>query len=272
MSEGLVFMLPAAAACVVLAGIHCYLGLHVVAREIYFADLALTQMAALGGAIALVQGFELTTWPSYGWSLAATFAGAALFTWSRRFEPRVSHEAVIGVVYVVSTALTLLVMDKAPEGPDQLKSLLVGSLLLTPWPAVAGAAALYALVGVVHWAYRKPLLAISFGRPAKGHNVTLWDFFFFATFGLVVTSSVRIAGVLVVFTLLVVPAMVAAALAKSPARRLALGWGMGVVLAVAGVAASYAADVSTGAAVVTTFGAALFGLGLVVTARRRARA
>lgn len=266
MIEGLWFMAPAATACVVLAGIHCYLGLHVVAREIYFADLALTQMAALGGAFALISGYELGSASSYGFSFLATLVGAAIFAWTRKMERWVAHEAVIGVTYVVSMALTLLVMDKAPEGPDQLKSLLVGTLLLTNWHEIALAALIYAAIGAIHWIFRKQLLAISF-EPAKarklGIPIAFWDFFFFATFGLVVTSSVRIAGVLVVFTLLVAPSIVAAALTKSISRRLTIGWAIGVVLSVTGVGVSYFADVSTGAAVVATFGAGLFLLGMV---------
>ncbi len=266
MTDGLLFMLPAMTACVVLAGIHCYLGLHVVARQVYFADLALAQMAALGGAIGLVQGRDLGTLPSYGWSLLMTMVGAAVFAWSRRLDRRVSPEAVIGLTYVVSVALTLLVMDRAPEGPDQLKALLVGSLLLTDWPTIGVAALLYAVIGLFFWRFRRVFELISFD-PARARRqgilVPRWDFAFFAIFGLVVTSSVRIAGVMVVFTLLVAPAVVAAALARDPGRRLVIGWVVGVVLAAAGVAVSYTADLSTGSAVVATIGGALAVAGLL---------
>lgn len=265
MTDGLIFMLPALTACVVLAGIHCYLGLHVVARQIFFADLALAQMAALGGAIGLVRGSDLGTLPSYAWSFLMTLAGAAVFAWTRRLERRVSPEAVIGLTYVVAVALTLLVMDRAPEGPDQLKVLLVGSLLLTDWATIGMAAGLYAALGLFFWWFRKTFELISFDPDRarrKGIAVHRWDFVFFAIFGLVVTSSVRIAGVMVVFTLLVAPAVVAAALTREPGKRLLLGWLVGVVLAAAGVLLSYAADLSTGSAVVATFGGVLAALGL----------
>jgi len=260
-------MLPSAAACIVLAGILCYFGTHIVARQVYFADLALAQMAAMGTAWGLAWGHEMGTPGSYLYSFGATLVGAVVFAWSRRFERKVAQEAVIGTTYVCAMAFMLLIMSHAPGGLDDIKGLLEGNLLTTGWSAIGSAALLSIGVGILHFVFRKQLFVISFhaGRMRGAKlNMPLWDFLFFATFGLVVTASVRIAGVLVVFSLLVVPAVIAAIFARTVSSRLALGWLLGVLLSVTGVALSspLILDAATGPTVVMVLGAALFLLGL----------
>jgi len=246
------------AACLVLTGIHAYLGLHVLARGVIFVDLALAQVAALGLTVALLAGHPPASAAAYWYALAFAVAGGLVFAVTRVRRAPIPQEAIIGIVYAVSAALTVLVVDRAPQGAEHIKQLLVGSILTVNGADVAALAGLYAGVGLVHWLARRPLLAISFASgDAAGARVIGWDALFYASFALVVTSSVRVAGVLLVFAFLVVPAAIAALLARGVAVRLALGWAAGGVVSAAGLLASYRWDLPTGATVVAAFGAAL---------------
>jgi zinc/manganese transport system permease protein len=246
--------------CLVLTGIHAYLGLHVLAREVVFVDIALAQIAALGATAAVLAGFDLDSGAAYASGLGATLMGAAVLALTRTRERRVSQEAVIGVVYSVSAAATVLLVANAPHGGEHLRGVLTGNILAVQGPDVAAVAALYALVGAVHWLWRRPFFQISLDPEAAyraGRRVRLWDLAFYASFGVVVTSSVRVAGVLLVFTYLIAPALAAMALARTTGRRLAIGWTFGTAASVLGLAASAALDLPTGATVVCVFGAAL---------------
>ena len=255
-------------ACLVLTGIHAYLGLHVLARGVIFVDLALAQVAALGLTIALLAGHPPASGAAYGYALAFAIAGGLLFAVTRVRRAPIPQEAIIGIVYAVSAALTVLVVDRAPQGAERIKQLLVGSILTVTGGDVATLAALYAAVGVAHWLARGPLLAISLGGDQTGgRRVLVWDALFYASFALVVTSSVQLAGVLLVFAYLVVPAAIAVLLVRGVGARLALGWLVGAVVSAAGLAASYAWDLPTGATVVAAFGVALASAAAALGAR-----
>ncbi len=251
-------MLPALAASVILVGIHAYLGIHILARGVIFVDLALAQIAALGAITGVLFGLALHTPGSYFMSLAATFVGAGLFALSRgKKTSGAMQEAAIGIVYVVSAALAVMVLDRLPGEAEHLKGMLVGNILFVTWPQVLKTLALYAAVGAAHWAWRGRFLAISrdpAAAEAAGVNVRLWDFVFYALFGVVVTSSVELAGVLLVFTFLIIPAVAARGLAASLSGRLWLGWALGVLTSVAGIVLSAGLDLPTGPAIVCAFG------------------
>jgi zinc/manganese transport system permease protein len=264
-------------ACLVLTGIHVYLGLHVLARGIIFVDLALAQVAALGITVALLAGHPIQSAAAYWYALAFTLGGSFLFAISRTHRAPIPQEAIIGIVYAVSAALAVLIVDRVPQGSEHIKQLLVGNILTVTLKEIANLTLLYTIVGALHWAVHKPLLQISFDPAAalrQGRWVAWWDFLFYASFGLVVTSSVQIAGVLLVFSYLIVPAAIAALLTRSVTRRLAIGWGLGFIVSVLGLVASAAWDLPTGATVVTTFGiimaavAACLGLQRVIRATR----
>jgi zinc/manganese transport system permease protein len=260
--------------CLVLTGIHAYLGVHVLAREVVFVDIALAQIAALGATIAFLFGFDLDTWPSYAGGLAATIAGAVVLALTRSRRRHVSQEAVIGVVYAVSAAAAVLLADRAPHGVEHVRAMLVGNLLATRPTDVLKVGSLYAAVGVLHVLCRRPFFLISTDPEAAyaaGYRVRLWDFLFYASFGVVVTSSVRLGGVLLVFSYLIVPALAGVILGRSVRSKLLIGWSFGAVVSVLGVAASAALDLPTGATVVCMFGAALFAFWMIagVAGRRR---
>jgi len=249
--------------CLVLTGIHAYLGIHVIAREVVFVDIAMAQIAALGATAAFLFGFEIGTWVAYVFGLSATLVGAVVLALTRSRERHVSQEAVIGVVYAVSAAAAVLLSDRAPHGAEHVRAMLVGDILAVRGGEVVKVAVLYALVGLVHWLCRRPFFVISTDPHrayAEGWRVRLWDLLFYASFGVVVTSSVRIAGVLLVFSYLIVPALAGITLGGTIAARLAIGWAFGTVVSVLGIAASAAFDFPTGATVVCAFGLTLIVL------------
>jgi zinc/manganese transport system permease protein len=265
-------------ACLVLTGMHVYLGLHVLARGVIFVDLALAQVAALGITAAFLAGHAIQSPAAYWYALTFAVAGAGFLAASRTRRGALPQEAIIGIVYVVSAAAAILALDRAPQGAEQIKQLLVGSIL-TVTPAEVGAvAALYAVVGALHWLCRRPLLEISHdaeGARTRGRRVVAWDILFYVTFAVVVTSSVRLAGVLLVFAYLVIPAALAVLVVASVPARLAVGWSVGVLASTGGLAAAYRWDLPTGASVVTVLGAVLAaatvvrGAGSLAAAARR---
>jgi len=257
-------------ACLVLTGIHVYLGLHVLARGVIFVDLALAQTAALGITVAFLAGHAIQSEAAYWYALAFTLSGAGLFAVSRTRRGPVPQEAIIGIVYAVSAAAAVLVVDRTAQGGEHIKQLLVGSIVTVTPAEVGTLAVLYGAVGALHWLVRRPLGEISFDLEAAAGRraVRWWDFVFYASFGLVVTSSVRVAGVLLVFAYLVVPATAAALLTGSVRGRLLVGWTVGVGVSAGGLVASYAWDLPTGAAVVVTFGVSLAAVALALAARR----
>jgi len=255
--------------CLVLTGIHAYLGLHVIAREVVFVDIALAQIAALGATAAFLWGHDLESWGSYLFALSFTIMGASVFALTRSRERRVSQEAVIGVVYAVSAAAAVLVADRTPHGAEHLRTMLVGSILAVSGSEVIKVACLYAVVGLFHWLCRRPFLLISTDPDRayeEGWRVRRWDFLFYASFGVVVTSSVRIAGVLLVFSYLIVPTLAANLLGGSVAKRLAVAWGFGTFVSVVAMIASAILDFPTGATVVCAFGLILLVLAVVTRA------
>ena len=257
MNEFLHVMVLPFTACLILTGIHAYLGLHVIERQVIFVDLALAQIAALGASLALVFGFGLDSIQSYWMSLGFTLCGAAIFSLTRFKKQQVPQEAIIGITYAVSAALLILILSRSGEGDEHIKQALVGNILLIRGSEIVKILGIYSVIGIFHYCFREKFLLISQNPDEayrKSINVRLWDFLFYASFGLVVTSSVRIAGVLLVFSFLVVPSIAAILFSKNTKTRLAIGWGVGFLASVLGMAASYYLDLPTGASVVCAFG------------------
>ncbi|HXN53867.1 MAG TPA: metal ABC transporter permease [Candidatus Acidoferrum sp.] len=268
--EIFLFLLAPFVASLILTGIHAYLGVHVVERGVIFVDLALAQIAALGATVAIVAGMDPHGRNSYWISLGFTFLGAAIFALARTRRGHIPQEAFIGIAYSVASAMAILLMSKATGETEHLKDMLVGNILAVSWPEVRKTAILYALVGVFHYVFRKKFLLISMNHEkaeSLGVNVRFWDFLFYASFGFVVTSSVAIAGVLLVFCYLIVPSVGAMLFADRIGPRLAIGWTMGTLVSALGCYLSVLLDTPTGATIVVTFGGVLvvmFLLHLVV--------
>ena len=258
--EVLPFLLAPFVASLILTGIHAYLGVHVVERGVIFVDLALAQFAALGAVVAILMGMDPHAGASYWISLGFTFFGALLFSLVRMRRSRIPQEAFIGIAYAVASAAAILAMSKATGETEHLKDMLVGNILAVSWHEVMMTALLYGAVGLFHFIFRKNFLLISMdpkAAEAKGLSIRLWDFLFYASFGFVVTSSVAIAGVLLVFCYLIVPSVGAMLFADRIGPRLAIGWTMGTLVSALGCYLSVAGDFPTGATIVCTFGGVL---------------
>ena len=287
------------AACLVIAALHGYMGTHVVKRGLIFVDLALAQMAALGVVVALASepilfnheavnhayaaspesgGPHKAAFESheaeeqhsetlhYVFSIGFTLIGATLFAFCRFRDERIPHEAIIGIVFVVAAALSVLILSRAPHGHERMEAMLIGNILFVTWGDVLWTLALYAGIGVVHIVFRRKFMAITQdirGAQASGMWVRLWDLLFYATFGLMVTQSVKMGGVLVVFSYLIIPAVCAGMFLSRFVSQMVLTWIIALLASVLGLAFSAYEDLPTGASLVCTFGALLVACAVI---------
>jgi zinc/manganese transport system permease protein len=247
-------------ACVLLPWLLVYLGLHVVQRGIIFIDIAMAQLASLGICVAVLMQYEPESLAAYVIGVCVTLVGAAIFAITAKRATQVPQEAIIGIAYVVSAAAAILLLSRSPHGNEEIRNMLVGDITVVSPAEVWKCFAVFAAVGVLHFVLRKNFLLISFARDQAektGFRTRWWDFLFYASFGLVVTIFVRVAGVLLVFSYLIVPAVCAVTLARSISLRLLIGWAVSLVCGIGGLFFSYWWDLPSGAAIVCTFGALL---------------
>lgn len=261
------------AACLLFPPLLVYLGLHVVKREVIFVDLALAQVATLGTCVALLMGYHFDDGITFWISLAVTFVGAAFFSWSRSAKKTgVPQEAIIGITFVVAAAGVILMLSRVAGGKEELEHLLTGDILNVQAVDVGQRALLFAALGAFYAAFHRRFVMISSDPDnafEEGVKVRLWDFLFYAAFALIVVSFVRVAGVLLTFSYLIVPAVCGTMLATEWIRRLAIGWVVATVASLVGLWASYQFDLPTGAAIVCASGLLLALVG-VSTAFRQA--
>lgn len=255
-------MLWPLSACLVLTGILAYFGVHIIAREVIFVDLALAQIAALGTITGVLLGYEVGKDVNvlYIYSLVFTFLGAFIFSMTKTRQKKVPHEAIIGIVYAVAFAATILVLARSPLGPQELDRIIKGELLWVQGPTVLKSAFLYTVIGTFHFLFRRKFIPISFNpeqAEASGLNIRLWDFLFYVSFGFVITSSVAIAGVFLVFSYLVIPAVGAMLFSDRLGVRLAIGWTSGSIISFIGVKLSWETGLPTSPLVVCLLALAL---------------
>lgn len=246
---------PLCAAMIILLT-HAYFGLHVIQRGVIFVDLALAQIAALGSTVAFLFGVPQGTDVAFAYSFAFTLIGALIFAFTRFEDSSVPQEALIGITYVVASAAVILLSSFSAEGMEHVQETLTGSLIWVTWPTVIKVAVSYGAVGLFHYLLRSRFLAVSFD-PERVTHVRFWDFVFYATFGTVITSSVHIAGVLMVFSVLVIPAVVAFLYVRTFRAALLVAWASGTVAILIGLGTSFYFDLTTGPVLVCAFGALL---------------
>ncbi len=260
-------MAPAFFECLILVGIHSYLGLHVLRRKVIFVDLALAQIAALGTTVGFLFGILPGTTGAYWFSLFFTFIGAAVFSVLRFRHEKIPQEAIIGLAYAIAASVSILVIDKAPHGAEHIKELLTGSILWVKWSTILSAAIVYTFVGIFHYVFRRKFILISENPEEaykQGLSVKFWDFLFYVSFGVVITHSVGTAGVLLVFVFLVVPAITSMLITDVWWKQLVIGWTMGLIVSVIGLYISYIADLPSGPTVVTFYGITLLIVAIVL--------
>lgn len=264
------WMLAPLLACLILSITLVYLGIHVLSRKVIFVDLALAQIAALGATYATALGYDANeAGDALGvglFSLAFTFVGAGLFAIARMRKEKVPQEAFIGIVYAAASAAAILILARSPTGGEELKHMLVGDVLLVSIPTIINDAILFSLVAVIHILFRRQFFGISLdaeGAQRRGINIRAWDLVFYMTFGILVTRSVSIAGVLLVFSYLIIPAVIAQMWRETIAGRLILGWVVASLSSLAGILWSFYSDIPTGPAIVMTLASALILSGVI---------
>lgn len=278
MEQIIEIMLPAFVACLILTGIHTYLGLHVVERGVIFVDLALAQIAALGSTFAFLLGFDPKSPAGYFYSLGFAFVGAAIFSFSRLKDNRVPQEALIGITFAVASSAAILIADRAPQGAEHVEEMLTGAILWIDWPTIWKTLLIYLAVGSFHVLFRKQFILISMNpkeAQRQGLAVRWWDFLFYMSFGFVITSSVAIAGVLLVFSFLIIPSVIGMLYSNRIGPRLSIGWVTGTLVSLVGLYLSYSMDFPSGPSIVCTFGLFLIAaavLRYVSRAEQKARA
>lgn len=250
------FLLPAFVACLILTGIHAYLGMHVIARGVIFVDIALAQIAALGFAIASLLGYDHGSFGSYLLALGLTVVASVFFAFAK--DKKIPQEAMIGVTFAFSSALALLVSSFSPHGMEQVEQTLNGNLLWVNWDEIIKIAIIYSAIGALHFIFRKPLLKMSFTHESSIKKSWKWDLLFYVSFGVIITSSVQVAGILVVFSYLIVPALVSLFFFDTIAKRLGFAWIYGVIVTTLGLALSFGFDLPSGATIVVLMGGSLF--------------
>jgi zinc/manganese transport system permease protein len=254
-------IIPPIVAGLLILTLHAYLGLHVLARGVIFVDLAFAQIAALGSTVAILIGLgggvlEL------GFALGFTLLGALIFSFTRMEESVVPQEAIIGITYVVASAAVILIASMTAEGAEHIQETMTGTLIWVDWPDIARMAVPYTIIGVLHFVFRRQFLGVSFA-PEQVRSVRMWDFVFYLLFGIVIAFSVELAGVLMVFSTLVIPGVVAFLFTNRLRTALWIAWGSGAVAITGGIGASFYWDLATGPLLVCSFGAVLIVAALV---------
>jgi zinc/manganese transport system permease protein len=264
-------MAPPFFECLILVGIHSYLGLHVIRRKVIFVDLSLAQIAALGTTVGFLFGIMPDTTGAYVFSIGFTLIGAVVFSLTRFRHEKIPQEAVIGLTYAIAASIAILVIDKAPHGAEHIKEIVSGNLLWVKWSTVIKGGIVYALVGLFHFIFRRNFILISENPEqayGQGIPVRFWDFLFYVSFGIIITHSVVTAGVLLVFIFLVVPAIVATLLTDNWSKQLLIGWILGLLVTMTGLLTSYQLDLPSGPSVVATYAIALILIVLVLYVAR----
>lgn len=263
MAEFFNIMGAAIVACLLLGTIYVYFGVHIVRRGVIFVDLALAQVTAMGTTVAFLAGYPLDGMVAYFYSLAFALLGALLFTWTRSQEGRVPQEAIIGIVYAFSAAAVVLLVDRAPHGAEHIKSLLVGNILWVRWQTIGQILAVALGVGLLHLFFHEKFTLVSFDPDwARKHGISVpfWDFLFYLSLAWVVTSSVQVAGVLLIFSFLIVPGVCGLLVSKNFRTSLLVGWLVATSVSLMGTTLSYALDLPTGATIICTFGIVILGI------------
>lgn len=266
------FLIAPLIACATILGLLCYLGMHVLKREIIFIDIALAQIAAVGATFAHVYlGSEEHSLTAYLCAFGFTVLASLFFSQIDKRITQISHEAIIGVTYAISAAASLFILATAAGGDVHMEHMLTGSILWARWSDIAAIAILFGCVGLFHLVFRRHFISLSedYGSGAvRGRANVWWDFLFYVSMGTVITFSVKIAGVLVIFSFLIIPATFSALFAGSWRKRLIIAWGAGMFAVVIGLMLSYFLDFSCGPAVVTVMALSLVFAALVRAVRR----
>ena len=248
------FSLQIALIAVVLV-LHTYLGLHIIRRTLIFSDLVLDQLAAFGALVGvgiytkyafsdshvlarLAVHFKYASVGSYLLAFVAVLFGSLLLALIKPKTRAIPREAVIGILYAMALVISLLLTDKLPNAETYVTTTLSGSLLWVSWPLVIVTIVVYIVLLIFHYIFRETFITLA-ENPQSLKNEKLWDFIFFTTQGIITVLIVPIAGVLLAYAFLMIPAATAAIFTKKWAKAVLIGWSVGFVACVLGLGSSY---------------------------------
>lgn len=246
----------------VVTSVHTYLGLHVIRRGIVFSDLALDQLAAFGVIVGIAMGVQGGSTVSYLLSFIAVFFGAFLLAYIKPCNVNIPHEAVIGILYGLALVASIMVADKMTGGAAYVTQTLSGTMLWVSWPLVWITVIFYILLSLFHFKMRDRMIAIT-EHPCHSSEEKFWDFLFFLSLGIITVLIVPIAGVLLAYGFLMIPAATAALFTKAWGKGLKIGWTVGFGASLAGLFSSYFFKLPYGPTLVLALGLC-FGIGLII--------
>ena len=264
MWDTILFLSPPFAICLLLVGVLSYFGNHILKRGIIFIDIALAQIAALGTMIGILIGLNAESMTITFFSLGFTMLVVSMFPLLKSEKEGIPIEAVIGVTYGLSLALSITLAEKIPGGSNFIKETFTGNILWTTWREVYVSFALFFAVGVVHVIFRKKFIDLSSNNAGymSKTEFMLLDFLFFISFAIVVVKAVTIGGIFVIFAFLIAPASIAAIFGDTWRTKVLISWGAGFVGAVLGIFFSYQFDLPNGPTIVVALGGCLIIAGL----------
>jgi len=247
------FLSPQIVLLAVVTSVHTYLGLHVIRRGIVFSDLALDQLAAFGVIVGIGIGIEAQTTVSYLVSFVAVLLGSILLAYVKPKNKNIPHEAVIGIIYGLALVASIMVAEKLSGGTAYVKQTLAGTMLWVSWPLVLVTVVVYTLLLLFHFRFRDRFIAITEGKKSI-QNENGWDLLFFISLGIITVLIVPIAGVLLAYAFLMIPAAIATLFTKDWNQALKIGWGIGFLASMVGLFSSYFFNLSYGPTLVLTLG------------------
>ncbi len=256
---GLSFIVNALIACLIMGFLLGYFGIHVVGRGIVFVDLALGQISSLGVALA-----EFLHYGDDWLPIIFTLLGAVLLSFIHTRDPRIKLEAIIGIIYVVASAVTVLIISKSAHGDADIQEVLFGALLTVSTAELVKLGIVFGVLALLHALFRNQVYRITermqAGELAKPEwKDQTWNFFFYLSIGLAIVFAVRIGGVLQVFSYLVVPAVSSLMVARRRWMIILVALFNAGVASLAGLWFSYTFDFPAGPAIVAMFGIIFLG-------------
>jgi zinc/manganese transport system permease protein len=247
------FILSALLVSILMGLMLSYLGVHVVGRGIVFVDLALGQISMLGVAFAAFIEAE-----PFSISIVFTLAGAFLLSFIKVIDKRLKSEAIIGIVYAVSSAATVLLISKAPHGDADITEVLFGSMFTVTMYEITLMAVVFGLMGILHFIFRKKFFELTEKFEDRKRNdidtFNLWNFSFYLSIGLAIVFAVRAGGVIPVFSYLIIPPVAAIMVSKSNSMLVLISLVLSVVGSFLGIYFALIFDFPAGPSIVAMLG------------------
>ncbi|HEX9759230.1 MAG TPA: metal ABC transporter permease [Nitrospiria bacterium] len=256
------FMRQAIFASSILTFMLAYLGIHVVKRRIVFVDLAIAQLSAVGVAFAMLFDFNPLVF-----SLVFTLVGAGLLS-IPEYEKRIPQEAIMGIIYAVASAIAVLLIANIPHGEADILNLFFGNILGVTTQQLFVLLVVFGFVTFIHILFSKKFIQItetSTVDPSNKSHKRFWNLIFYLTLALVIAVAIRTAGVLLVFSTLVIPAVTALLFFQRFSHLVLTALGIGLIATWTGFISSFQFDLPTGPTIVTALGGWLFFASLVKT-------